>query len=429
MRVEVDAASVDAAFTEMIREFAHEARLPGFRPGKAPQGMVAKLYAKQIETEVKRKLISDSYQKAVADQKLHPAANPDIEEIQFGRGKALQFAATLETIPEFELPEYKGIPVRRESAVVTAEDQERAMQVLREKQAAYNAVSRPMQAGDVAVVSFAATIDGKSLAEIAPDARGLAEQKEFWIQAKEPSFLPGFADQLLGAKKGDHRVVEITFPADFSTPQLSGKKAAYAVEVVEVKEQILPAIDEAFAKSFGAENVDQLRAGVLKDLEHELKYKQQRLVRNQIVRSLLDRVNFDLPESMLLNETKHVIYDLVRENTQRGVSKESIDKQKNEIYNFAASNARERLKIAFLLGKIADKEGIQVSQEDVAQRILQMAEMHQIHPTKLAKQLQERNGIGEIREQIGSAKVLDFLELSAKIEEGAPAAPVPPPPS
>ena len=145
MRVDVDAQAVDAAFAEMTSKFQRQVHLPGFRPGKAPVALVMRLHAKSIEEEVKRKLISDSYKEAVREQKLEVVGQPDIEEIQFARGQPLQFAATIETAPEFELPEYKGLPVKLEMARVTEEDIQRALTVLREQRVEFKDVARPAQ--------------------------------------------------------------------------------------------------------------------------------------------------------------------------------------------------------------------------------------------------------------------------------------------
>jgi trigger factor len=290
MRVEVDAQAVDAMFDKITGGFQREVRLPGFRPGKAPRDMVLKSYSKQIDDEVKRQLISDSYRKALTEQKLEVVGYPDIEEIQFGRSQALQFAATIETVPEFELPEYKGLPVKRDAGMVSEADVERALGTLREQRSTYKDVARTVQDGDFVVVNYSATTDGKPLTDIAPTARGLTQQNNFWLQIKADSFIPGFTEQLIGAQAGDRRTVAVEFPADFVAGQLSGKKGIYEVEVVQVKERVWPELNDEFAKLYGAESVEKLREGVRHDLQNELHYKQSRGVRNQIVRILLDRV-------------------------------------------------------------------------------------------------------------------------------------------
>jgi trigger factor len=225
--VEVESQKVDEALDTVTKQFQREANLPGFRPGKAPRDMVVRKYGKDIEDEAKRKLISEAYKSALEEQKLDVLGYPDIEEIQFSRGQPLQFAATIETSPEFELPEYKGIPVKREARTVTDEDVQKALQVLRESQTTFKTVERPAHTGDIAVVNYTGTTDGKPITEVAPTAKGLTEQTHFWVEIGSSSFIPGFAEQVMGTKAGDRRTVTVDFPADFVTPELAGKKGVY----------------------------------------------------------------------------------------------------------------------------------------------------------------------------------------------------------
>jgi trigger factor len=417
LRVEVDAKAVDEAFDIVTKDFQKQASLPGFRPGKAPRAMVLKKYEPDIKDEVKRKLIGDSYRKALDEKKIAVIGYPDIEEIQFGRGQTLQFAATIETAPEFQLPEYKGLPAKREAKSVTVADVDRAIELLARQHTKFETVARELRLGDVAVVNYTGTCDGKPITDTAPTAKGLTEQKNFWVDAASDSFIPGFGDQIIGAKAGDKRAVNVDFPADFVTKQLAGKKGVYEVEVVEVKEKVLPPIDDAFAKKYDAENLPKLREGVQRDLENELKYSQAKAVRGQIIRALLTATNFDLPETAVAHETRTVVYDIVRENSQRGVARDLIEKQKDEIYSAAAQSAKERVKLSFLIQRIAEKEGIQVSQDEVLKRVQSLAMAHQIPLEKFLKDLQKRNGVRELYDQIAHEKVLAFLEQNAKIEE------------
>ncbi len=422
MRVEVEAQKVDETFEAVMKDFRREANLPGFRPGKAPKEMVLRKYDKDIQEETKRKLISEAYRKAVEEQKLDVLGQPDIEEIQFNRGQPLQFAATIETAPEFELPEYKGLPIKREMQSVTEADVERALNLLREQRVSFTKVERPVASGDIAVVNYTGTCEGKPITDFAPTAKGLTEQKNFWVEVTPHSFIPGFGDQLIGAKASDKRTVVVDFPADFVTPQVSGKQGSYEVEVVEVKEKVLPVLDDALAKTYGAENLEKLQAGVRKDLENELKFKQDRTLRNELIGSLLNRVTFELPETAVAQETRNVVYDLVQENTKRGVPREAIEKQKEQIFSAATRNAKDRVKIQFLLQKIAEKEDIKVSQEEIAHRVHHLAGMYQMPADRFLKDLQKRNGLIEIYDQVMNEKVLEFLQQNAKIED-VPAAP------
>jgi trigger factor len=417
LRIEVDAPAVDKAFEEMTDQFQRTAALPGFRPGKAPRHLILQRHAEDIQNEVKRKLVPDSYRQAVQDQKLRVVGYPDIEEIQFGRGQPLQFAATVETAPEFDLPDYKGLTVKQEVRTVTDEDVEKAIGVLREQRVSYTDVTRPAQAGDFVVVNYWGRVDGKPISDLVPTARGLTEQKNFWIEIKPGAFIPGFTEQLTGRSAGEKQAVNITFPADFVTAALAGKEAQYEVEVVQVKEKALPEVTEEFAKSFGAENLAKLREGVRTDLESELKFSRERGARNQIIGALLAAAKFDLPESMVQAETRNVVQDLVRENHQRGVSRETIEQQKDQIYNYAASSARDRVKVMFVLNRIAEQEGIKVEQSELAQRMYALAQANNMPIEQFAKKVSENEGYAPIQQELLTAKTLDFILKQVKTEE------------
>ena len=423
--MEIEAAAVDATFVEVTRSFQREARLPGFRPGKAPLDMVAKRYETEIQTEARQKLLSDSYRKAVAEQKLAVVGDPDIGEVEFGRGQKFQFTATLEIAPEFQLPEYKGLPARRETGSVTPEDIERALHLLGERQTQFQTVTRELKEGDVAVVNYTGTVDGKPITETAPTARGLAEKKSFWINVDKTSFIPGFGEQLAGMKAGDKRTITVDFPADFVTPQLAGKKGVYEVELVEVKEKAAPELNDEFAKSYGAESMEKLREGVRADLQNEWNLKQTRSIRSQVVKNLLDKIECDLPESLLEQETRQLVYSIVNENQQRGISKEELDAQKDQIYASAAGTAREKIKAFFTYQRVAEKEGVRVEQLEIARRLQEMAAQYKMPPEKLVKELEQSGRLGMIYSQLLNEKVVDLLVQYARLEdvERAPAVP------
>ncbi|HEV2455278.1 MAG TPA: trigger factor, partial [Verrucomicrobiae bacterium] len=294
MRVEVEAKAVDEVFDSVTKEFQKQAALPGFRPGKAPRDLVVKKYGAEINDEAKRKLIGENYRKALEEKKLDVIGYPDIEEITFGRGQNLQFAATIETAPEFELPEYKGLTAQREEKSVTDADVERALNMLAQQHVKFETVQREVRMGDIAVVNYTGSCDGKPITETAPTAMGLTEKKNFWLDIEPTAFIEGFAAQMTGAKAGEKRTVNVDFPADFVTKELQNKKGVFEVEILEVKEKILPPIDDEFAKKYSAENLEKLRAGVRLDLENELKHSQSRSVRAQVVRTLLEKAQFEL---------------------------------------------------------------------------------------------------------------------------------------
>jgi trigger factor len=417
LRVELDAEAVNTAFDAIAKDYQKQASLPGFRPGKAPRELVVKKYETEIKNEAKRKLIGDSYRKVLEEQKISAVGYPDIEEVQFERGQPLIFTATIETAPEFQLPEYKGLPVKREIKSVTDADVDRALGLLQNQHVKFETVARELRTGDVAVVNYTGTCDGKPVTETAPTAKGLTEQKNFWVDIAPNSFIPGFSEQLTGAKAGDKRTVNVDFPADFVTKELQGKKGIYEVEIVEVKEKVLPPVDEAFAKLYEAESLEKLRAGVRSDLEDELKNSQAKSVRAQVIRGLLSRVNFELPESVVAHETRNAVYDMVNQNTRRGASREMIEQHKDQIYSVAAGSAKERVKLAFLVRRIAEQEGVKVSQEEVLKQAQWLASMYQVPLEQFLKDLQKRDGVNELYEQVAHEKVLELIEKSAQIEE------------
>ncbi|HEY3857628.1 MAG TPA: trigger factor [Verrucomicrobiae bacterium] len=424
VRVEVEPEKVEETFKEVTSGFQREARLPGFRPGKAPKEMVAKRFDSDIQDEVKRTLISSSFRTAMTEQKLSIVGQPEIEEIQFTRGQPLQFAANIETSPEFELPEYKGIVASREIATVTSNDVERALNALAERNAKFETVSREAKEGDIVVVNYIGTCDGKPITDTAPTARGLTEKKAFWVNVDKASFIPGFGDQLIGMKAGDKRTITVDFPADFVVPQLTGKKGVYDVELVEIKEKGLPAIDEEFAKNYGAENLEKLREGIRADLQNELNLKQSRSIRNQVAQNLLNQIQCDLPESLVEDETRSIVYSIVNEEQQRGVLKDAIDAQKDQIYATANTAAKQRVKAIFVFQRIADKEGTRVDQTDMARRLQEMSAQYKIPFDKLVKDIEKAGRMNDIYNQLLSDKVVDLLVQYAKIQDVAPAPPM-----
>lgn len=418
LRVEVPSEKVNEAFETVTKDFQKQVSLPGFRPGKAPRDMVVKRFEPQIHDEVKTKLTREGYQDALKEKKLIVVTSSDLEEVQFARGQAYQFVVTVETAPEFDLPSYKGLPAKRPKAQVTDADVDAGLMALREQRVKHETVTREIKEGDVAVVNYKGSCDGQPITALAPASRGIAEQKNFWINVHKEGFIPGFAEQLVGAKAGDKRTVTVTFPADFVTPQLQGKQGTYEVEVVEVKQKDIPDLNEELAKSYGAESVEKLREGVRKSLVDDTTRKIEISVTNQVMEGLLNQVNCDLPESVVKQETTNIVYNDVNQAQQRGATSEDLQKHKEQIYESASVRARNQVKAMFLLGKIAEKEGIKVEQNEAIQRIQQLAAYYDVPLEKYIKELQKQDGgVQQIFDQVLREKVVKFIVDNAAIEE------------
>lgn len=417
LRVEVDATRVAGTRAEIVQEFRKFANIPGFRPGKAPEPMVEKRYGGEIDEELRKRLIPESYREALAEQKLKVVGYPQVESVEYERGRPLVYTAAVDTAPEFPLPEYKGIPLNKKPVAVKDEDISKTLESLREQQADFVAVEgRALRTGDFAVVNYTGVADGKPISELAPDAKGLGENKDFWLLISSESFLPGFCDQLVGANAGEKRQVLVDFPVDFPQKSLASKKATFFVDVVSIKEKKLPEVNDEFTKKLGAESVEKLKDTIRKSLLVEAEGQQNAELRRQIVEYLLSKVVFDLPDTLVQQETRSIIYDVVRENSLRGATKEQLEEKKNEIFGYASKSAQDRLRTSFILDAIAQAEKIQVEEAEVEQRIVQLAQRARITPDKLKAQLAEKGGLDEIEEQILVGKTLEFLVANAKVE-------------
>ena len=417
LRIEIDVETVNAKFDAVAKDFRRHAHLPGFRPGKAPLANVMRSYGDKIGEEAKRTLMSDSYAKALKENELRPVIMPEVEELQFGHGKPFQYLATLEVTPAFEMPEYIGIEVEKERHSVNDADIAKALDTLREQRVSYADMDRPVVEDDFIVVNFTGTIDDKPITDLIKVARGLTEQKNFWLHKTQNPLIPGTVEALIGSSKGDKKTVTVTIPDDFVYEEIVGKEAKYEIEVVQVKEKSLPELDDKFAKGFGAESMDKLREGVENDLKNELEYSKKKSIRNQCVDKLLGAVNCDLPETIVNEATRAAVHNIVQQNHQRGVGKEIIEENKDKIYANAKTDAEVRVKANYILSKIAEKEGIKVTDQELSRQVAAMAAQQKVKPQKLAQQLKDNGTIYQVQEEIMNAKVIDLLEEKAKVTE------------
>jgi trigger factor len=422
LRVEVDAGRVAGVRAEIVREFCKQAAIPGFRPGHAPVPMVEKRYGPAIDEEVRKRLVPDTYREALREHHLRVVGPPRIREVEHQPGQPLRYAAEIDTAPEFELPEYKGIALSKKTEPVTDEDVNGTLEQLRDQQAEFVAVEgRGLQTGDFAVLDYSGVADGKPIADLAPDARGLGEGTDFWMLIETDSFLPGFCDQLRGLVPGEKRQAQVDFPADFPQPALAGRKATYFVELKAIKQKKLPPLDDAFAQKLGMESLEKFRAEIRQALETERQQQARADLRRQVVDYLLGRVQCDLPESLVAQETRNIVYDVVRQNTLRGATKEQLEQRKDEIFGFAIEGARNRLRASFILEAIAAAEKIDVEPGEIEQRIRQLAAQNRTTPQRVRAQLEEHDGLEDIAQQILISKTIDFLVANATLQTVSPA--------
>lgn len=417
LKIEVPADRVKTATEKTTTYFQQQAKIPGFRPGKAPLKMIEKKFRQEIEEETKRTLVPESFREALTSKKLTLVTQPEVEEVSFEPGLSMSYAAVVETEPVFALPEYKGIAVPTEDTAVTDEDVQKALDEIREQRGEFNDVepARPAAIDDYAVIAYTGKIDDQPITEILPKSAQLGENKNFWLWLKPDGFLPGFADQVAGMNPGDKKTVTVDFPGDFPQEEVAGKQGVYEVELKELKTKKLPELDDAFCQEVAKMNKDDLVKTVRENLEDRKKQTAEGKQKEAIVRHLVDKLsNIELPETLVKDETNQNVYNIVSENQQRGVPREMLEEKKKEIYENAERGARDQVKLNLLATRIAGEENIEVSNEELGEQVQVMAMQQQTPVDKFLKQVQENNAMPAIRERLLLQKVLDFLLQEAK---------------
>ena len=419
LQIELPSDEVTKEWDVIANSFTRFAKIPGYRPGKAPRAVIDKRFRKEIQDELTKKLVSKGYHQAVEQERLRVASLTNIEEIQFGEDKSMRFRATVVTAPEFEVPDYKNIPVQLPETNVSKAEIEAAIERLRDQSADFVDVpDRALQMGDFAVLDFEGSIENKPISEIAPQAsKNLQGGNKFWLHLAPENFLPKFCEQLIGQKPGETRLVIVNFPDQFPVKELAGKKADYAVTLREVKEKVLPAIDDALAARLApGKTLTDLRQMIEHDLEHAKEHDAERAKEALIVKYLHEHIQFELPQALLQNETRRALAELVQRNRERGVTDEMLKEKEKELIDTAAAMAAHRLKTNFILHRIAEGEKIEITKGDLDSRIRQEAERYDISPEKMRKELQQRNALDDVAEQVLLGKTLDFLKANVSIE-------------
>jgi len=347
----------------------------------------------------------------------------NVEDVQIGDDKTLRFRATVITAPEFELPNYKKIPVQVPPTDVTTEEIEAAMERLREQSADFVDVqpARPLQMEDFAVIDFEGTIDGRPISEIAPGAsKNLHGGRKFWLRMASDNFLAGFSEQLIGQKLDETRLVIINFAADFPVSELAGKKADYAVTLREIKQKVLPSLDDAWAgKLAKGKTLSEMREVVKHDLEHEKEHAIEQAKESQIVKFLHEQTSFDLPPQLLRNETRRALGELVQRNRERGISDDLLKSKEKELVEGAGSLAAHRLRTNFILHRIAESEKIEVTRAEVDERIRAQAAHYDLPVEKMRKEIEANDGLNGLAEELLLGKTLDFLKANVTVETAA----------
>jgi trigger factor len=424
--VTLEPSEVDAEHQAVVGEIAKLARIPGFRPGKAPAAMIAKRFSKEISEDFKQKVVAKAYRNALEQEKLDVINVVNIDEGTIATGEPANVTITLDVRPDFALPEYTGLPTEITPTDPTDAEVENVIQGLRSERADFKAADRPAQKGDYVKLAYEGTIDGKPITDLAPDKQLYGKVPQTWeeVEGANEGVIPGLGRQLAGVKPGDKKEVAITFPPDFAAvPALAGRHATYAIEVQEIRERVLPALDAEFFKSQQVDDLAALQTQVRNNLKMQKEYQNRTGQRRQVTEQLGSMVDFPVPDSLVDRETQSVLRNFIEENMRRGVPQEQFEKDKKQLFEGARKAAQNRVKLQLILAKIAENEKIEVSNDDLNNYLYREAMRSGQKPDKLAKTLAtDREQLRSVQQSIIFDKAVDFLVSKAKVTTVQPKA-------
>ncbi len=414
------AEEVSEQESALVSDFQRQAKLPGFRSGKAPEKMVRARYAKDLKKELKQRVISRANQEGVAKAGFEIFNIVALDEGEIAAGAEASVIFTVDIVPEFDLPEYEGIAVTHESTEASAEEINKMLNQMLSQRAEFNVAEKAAEKGDYVRCSYEGKIGDEAVADLVPDAPMYGTQKVTWEEAgsEDAPGVRAVIDGLVGMEAGDEKEVTMQFPADFKPEALAGKTVTYLLNAEEVREKVMPEINEEFLKGLGVENEGELRKNIGENIENQKKQQNSTAERQQITDALIKAVDFEIPESGVESETEEVLRDFMQRNLQQGVSAEEFEKHKEQLHEGASKAAHDRLKSRLILSKIAEKENVKAEQDDFSRMIMMQAQQSGEKPDKLVKELQrDQSRINRMRREIILGKTMDMLVEKAQRSE------------
>lgn len=422
-RIEIPAAGVLQQRERVTSDYAKHARIPGFRPGKAPKAVVAKKFEREIAEELQHALVRLGYQEALKRDDVEILNVVNVREEAMHPDQHFTFTLEVSTAPKFELPEYKGIPVKLPRVEVTDADVDHDLLHLRERYQTFTDVDREAAVGDFVVLHATGTVDGTPVAEAHPDAPAFLKKIDSnWFElAAEEKFLPGFFAALIGIKKDEARDVPVTLPEDFGFEALQGKTVVMHVKCAQVKEAHLPELNDDFAKQVNSEwDLERLRTEVRAGITRRREQSRENAKANQVIAHLAERLEFELPQDLVHREAQRRTNDIAMNAMRQGMEQERIMEVQDQIVSAATQQARQNVKVSFILGEIAKKEKLTVREEQLRMAIARMAMQKRVQPKKFLADAQKSGLIENLREDILLENAVQFLKDNAAVEETEP---------
>lgn len=415
--IKVPASELQAKLDERIEEIRPQMKLKGFRPGKVPASHVRKMYGQDLMGELINKLVTETNQKALEDNELRPAGQPDVqidgdmEAVVKGEAD-LSYNMNVDVMPEFEPADVTKLTITRPVAEVSQEQIDEALARIAEQNTQYEPRAKTAKAkdGDAVVMDFVGKIDGEAF------EGGSAEQQTLVLGSGQ--FIPGFEDQLVGVKAGEEKEVNVTFPEEYGAEHLAGKEAVFEVKVHEVRAPKTAEVDDEFAKGLGLESLEQLR-GLVKD---QLKAEHDGASRAKAKRNLLDQLDeahsFDLPPNMVEQEFNQIWQQLQAEMDAGRTADEDKDKSEDELKDEYRKIAERRVRLGLVLAEIGRVADVRISEQEVNQALVREARQYPGQEQQVVEFFRNNPGaMAQLRAPIYEDKVVDHILEVAEITE------------
>ncbi len=387
-----------------------QARLPGFRKGHVPRSLVKVHFAEEVRREVAEHLIPDVYRQALSEAQLDPVNEPDIQDLRLEEGAPLSFVAVVEVKPAIELTEYTGVSIEHAPTPITGERVDETLERMREQHAEFNLVDRPAAPGDLAIVDYTLNVEGQDP----------STQSGYAFVIGDGSVMPEIDQAAAGMRAGDQRDVGFRFPDDHRREELRGKSGTAALKLVEVKEKVLPALDDELAKSMGQfDDLPALRAEVQKQLESRQEAEDRMALEDKLVDALLTRHPFGVPESLVMRQIAHQV-EHARERVRRqGVDPDRLPWDYDKLVGELRPGAERAVRRALLLEAVAEREGLAATDAAVDAEVEKIAEASQ-RPAPAVRRMMEKGGdLDALRRGLRERMTLQFLVDRAQIHPAA----------
>lgn len=396
LTVEIPVADVESAIDRVTRDYAKSARLPGFRPGRVPPGVVRQRFRAQILHDVAHDLIPKSIDEVLSGKGVEPVDTPDVKDVVVEEGKPLSFTATFDVVPDFEPGDFGDVQLRRQPVVVHDDAVQQTLERLRERAARYEPVEGGVAEGHTLVIDLErrpTNADGT----VAP----VDSHEKVSIEMGAPANPPGFDAEVLGMTVGESRTFTLTYPADYAVTEMAGTSVGYTVTLKELRRRVVPELDDEFAKDLGEDldSLEALRARVRTDLEAESKDASERQLRADLLKQVAKRLPFPVPGALVDREIDRRVEDFARR-----LMSQQIDPRRANI-DWAAFRqgqrepAQESVASALVLDQIARRDQISVTEADLEQELARYAERTGLTPAAVRARLEQEDGLG--RMQVG----------------------------